>query len=805
MNRRKYLAALGVLGSGTAAAMGTGAFTSTSASRDVSVSVADDTNGYLGFSASPNENGEFASVDTSSGGDGEIALDFGVSDGGGSGVGLNSTYNFDDVFRIENQGTQTIYVWANFSGEGLDDDDIWFYPGSDSDRELNDGSNSVVTLTTGQQVNVGVHIDTSEALSSTDDQALTASLTADVDVPGGSQPSGPAGEDAAVVSKDADTGEFSLIQNAIDSVDGTRILVEPGTYDESVTIDVDGLTLEGPNAGIDGDSDARGDEASFRLGGDITADGVTVDGFELLSGPNAGSGGSRTEIEGANTVIRNSDITIPDGDAPFRLQEGADGSLITQSRFADGNGGNFVLNARQDESTAIDSVEISDNTFQNISGTGTTAIQLNGFTNADISGNVFDDIGEDAVRLAGDVTGTDITNNEFTAYAQDSNIAGGSFSAGALVAVDLSGAVNISGNQFNDPGGDDVYVQTIASNDPAAIDLNTVLDDNTFDSNAVVFDGQIIPEAVAPTLIEDWNDLDDIRTSPGGDFALINDLDEDTAGYSDIVDPDGAGFNPMTLFYGTFDGNGHVIRDLVIDTGGFGGLFEQTGASGEPGEIRNLGLENVDVSGTDAVGALVGANSATITNVYVTGEVQGGDGTPPSTGGLVGQTDGDISQSFSAATVTGPDNVGGLVGKNEGVTIEKSYATGDIDVTGEFAFGGGLVGNNNFSGSVVTNSYATGQVSAGLGGGGLVGNGANGELKDSYWDKGTTNQGDAVGPGGSSGSGFVGFGSTGDTAPANKMTGDDAPDNMGALDFGNTWDTVSGDYPILQSIDQGAQ
>ncbi|OYR66920.1 hypothetical protein DJ79_10615 [Halorubrum ezzemoulense] len=275
MNRRKYLAALGVLGSGTAAAMGTGAFTSTSASRDVSVSVADDTNGYLGLSASPNENGEFASVDTSSGGDGEIALDFGASDGGGSGVGLNSTYNFDDVFRIENQGTQTIYVWANFSGEDLDDDDIWFYPGSNSDRELNDGSNSVVTLTTGQQVNVGVHIDTSEALSSTDDQALTASLTADVDVPGGSQPSGPAGEDAAVVSKDADTGEFDSIQEAINSVDGTTVLVESGRYEESVTIDVDGLTLEAAE-GASPTVDASGiDGGSIPVL--VDADGVTVD------------------------------------------------------------------------------------------------------------------------------------------------------------------------------------------------------------------------------------------------------------------------------------------------------------------------------------------------------------------------------------------------------------------------------------------------------------------------------------------------------------------------------------------------
>nr|WP_094583570.1 DUF1102 domain-containing protein [Halorubrum ezzemoulense] len=368
MNRRKYLAALGVLGSGTAAAMGTGAFTSVSASRDVSVSVADDTNGYLGLSASPNENGEFASVDTSSSGDGEIALDFGASDGGGSGVGLNSTYNFDDVFRIENQGTQTIYVWANFSGEDLDDDDIWFYPGSDSDRELNDGSNSVVTLTTGQQVNVGVHIDTS-VLSSAENQALTASLTADVDVPSGSQPSGPVGEDAAVVSKDADTGEFDSIQGAINAVDGTTVLVESGRYEESVAIDVDGLTLKG----VEGANPTVTQSSGSVVG--INADSVTIDGLTVEAGNGttavnlngvsdsaavtltdntidltvgndnsvgivAGSGSGISETIEDNTFQADADNFLGDGTTPSFVDDGNDrvdfGTILSENTFEPG-------------------------------------------------------------------------------------------------------------------------------------------------------------------------------------------------------------------------------------------------------------------------------------------------------------------------------------------------------------------------------------------------------------------------------------------------------------------------------------
>ena len=366
MNRRKYLAALGVLGSGTAAAMGTGAFTSTSASRDVSVSVADDTNGYLGFGTSGSANGVFASVS----GD-EIALDFDTSDGGGSGVGLNSTYNFDDVFTIENQGTQTIYVWANFSGEDLDDDDIWFYPDSDSGRRLNDGSNSVVTLTTGQQVNVGVHIDTS-VLSSTDNQALTASLTADVDVPGGlegSQPSDPVGEDAAVVSKDPDAGEFSSIQDAIDAVDGTTVLVESGRYEESVAIDVDGLTLKG----VEGANPTVTQSSGSVVG--INADSVTIDGLTVEAGNGttavnlngvsdsaavtltdntidltvgndnsvgivAGSGSGISETIEDNTFQADADNFLGDGTTPSFVDDGNDrvdfGTILSENTFEPG-------------------------------------------------------------------------------------------------------------------------------------------------------------------------------------------------------------------------------------------------------------------------------------------------------------------------------------------------------------------------------------------------------------------------------------------------------------------------------------
>ena len=484
MNRRKYIATLGVLGSGTAAAMGTGAFTSASASRDVSVSVADDTNGYLGFSASSGENGEFASVDTSSGGDGEIALDFGASDGGGSGVGLNSTYNFDDVFTIENQGTQTIYVWANFSGEDLDDDDIWFYPGSDSGRKLNDGSNSVVTLTTGQQVNVGVHIDTS-ALSSTDEQALTATLNADVDVPGGedgSQPSDPVGEDAAVVSKDPDVGEFDSIQEAIDSVDGTTVLVESGRYEESVTIDVDGLTLEGAD-GAEPIINGSGAENAVEAG----ADDVTVRGFQVEGFAQRGI----YDGENDGMLIENNVATDPDpGEAtiqPIQI-EGDDAQVIdnTVESVSEFEGEDYNSVGILAEST--DNAEIRNNTVEvTDGGIGISTFYGNATGNTIAGNNVTSEVSYGiSVQLTAE--GNSASDTKIIDNTVDDSSTG-------LSLLDFGGAgitgTVVSNNEFED---NDVHV----SDPDNFVDLDAILNEegNTFDPDAEVDEDEIVPVPV---------------------------------------------------------------------------------------------------------------------------------------------------------------------------------------------------------------------------------------------------------------------------------------------------------------------
>ncbi|MDB2259488.1 hypothetical protein PM035_01165 [Halorubrum ezzemoulense] len=116
-NRRKFLAGLGALASGSAAAVGTGAFTTVSADRSVTVSVADDSGALLKMDAtSSNENSAYADESGN-----EIAIDVaGASGSTGSGVNDNAVTEIFDIFDIANQGTQNAIVYASPSSLGAD-------------------------------------------------------------------------------------------------------------------------------------------------------------------------------------------------------------------------------------------------------------------------------------------------------------------------------------------------------------------------------------------------------------------------------------------------------------------------------------------------------------------------------------------------------------------------------------------------------------------------------------------------------------------------------------------------------------
>jgi len=143
-----------------------------------------------------------------------------------------------------------------------------------------------------------------------------------------------------------------------------------------------------------------------------------------------------------------------------------------------------------------------------------------------------------------------------------------------------------------------------------------------------------------------------------------------------------------TPFAGTFDGGGYVISNLTINRpeSGIQGLFGNICG----GKVENLGLENINITGGNFVGGIVGM--------------------------LVG---GKVINSYSTGKVSGERAIGGVVGILAWVpsSVMNSYST--CTVSGKFEVGG--IAGDVLHGNSLTNCYAAGAVIGGLTVGGIVG------------------------------------------------------------------------------------
>lgn len=218
-------------------------------------------------------------------------------------------------------------------------------------------------------------------------------------------------------------------------------------------------------------------------------------------------------------------------------------------------------------------------------------------------------------------------------------------------------------------------------------------------------------------------------------YELTEDLDFDTdaSGSADAGDTywnAGAGWAPIgdedAPFTGDFDGDGHTLANLFIDrsTEDGVGLFGAV----DQNSIRGIGLTGVDVTGGDAVGSVLGDGVyGAVADSHATGSVSGQD----EVGGLVGRTWGVLARNYAAVDVTGQQLVGGLVGHQILNNLLASYATGDV--SGMDAVGG-LAGAVSDTSQTILASYATGAVSGTAAVGGLVGSASSLAVRASYWD-----------------------------------------------------------------------
>jgi len=212
---------------------------------------------------------------------------------------------------------------------------------------------------------------------------------------------------------------------------GDTVEVRSGTYGESVTVNVTDVTLEGPNAGLDGTSGDRGPEAVITgadgTGLKIAADGVTVDGLQIES---TGIHGVRF---GPDTVP--SDVTIQNNvitDIP--------GSTFASQ--AAGNGIQFQFNNVTNKTAK--NIRILNNTISNI-------------TTPDASGDT-EAIGVNILPRGNNIS-VDVIGNTFTGISPGSSTGDGDAEARGVSAdtQDDNGngfgrvdGITVSHNSFTD-------------------------------------------------------------------------------------------------------------------------------------------------------------------------------------------------------------------------------------------------------------------------------------------------------------------------------------------------------------------
>ena len=180
MERRKFVIGAGALATGSAAAVGTGAFSSAQAERSVNVSVEDDSNAYV----------ELTSIDDRfvSSSDGQLSIDFDDVDDG-EGLNQDSIFEFTNLFSVgitsglsddtkywvgvvptgfENlDGDRPVRVYANDEGGSPEQDGNYYelngdFPASISAESQEQPEEDLITLGPGESFNVSLQINTAE-------------------------------------------------------------------------------------------------------------------------------------------------------------------------------------------------------------------------------------------------------------------------------------------------------------------------------------------------------------------------------------------------------------------------------------------------------------------------------------------------------------------------------------------------------------------------------------------------------------------------------------------------------------------
>ena len=184
--------------------------------------------------------------------------------------------------------------------------------------------------------------------------------------------------------------------------------------------------------------------------------------------------------------------------------------------------------------------------------------------------------------------------------------------------------------------------------------------------------------------------------------------------------PIGTNGNPFEGIYAATPGK--TISGLKI-TGAedYQGLFGNISGAGQ---VTNVTLKGVSISGSNYVGGVTGRNNSTVTGCSVTGSVTGVD----RVGGIAGSNNIWVTECTYTGSVKGRQYVGGIAGINIGASAKVERCSAAGSVTGTYNYVGGIVGDNNGAGATVVRCSAAGSVTGENYAGGIAGRSANGSF-----------------------------------------------------------------------------
>ena len=295
--------------------------------------------------------------------------------------------------------------------------------------------------------------------------------------------------------------------------------------------------------------------------------------------------------------------------------------------------------------------------------------------------------------------------------------------------------------------------------------------------------------------IDSISDLQNIKDAPGKRYLQTANIDASTTTSWNT----GAGFEPIPIFYGKYDGNDYVVTGLFINrsTTDYIALFGDN-----RGSVENTKLVDINISGQRYVGSLAGTNSGSIyrCGVYEVDSINNINGYRD-VGGLVGNNSeyGLITQSFVisdlyASYSNSANYAGGFVGDNAGL-ISECYARGIVDGAGTLRLGGFAGYHRNLVSASIIDSYASVVVKGGSNAKGFVAypsSGSTGSVVDSFWDFNISGQ--------------VSSYSTVIGTTTISLQSQSNLENIG-WDFTNSWaisSSKNNNYPYLQNIDPGS-